>query len=250
MAEVPAFLWLLMAIGLFVLGVFGLRGVLDIRDALRLAEFERLAAPPQWQAARALVGVIAALPMVIITRHLGGVALVVGMAVAALGWWLAPQLLDAARRRVEREVLDDLALHLDLIAVAMESGSSWGAALILCTERAPEGALRRAWQRVILEIHAGVEPLDALRNLEQRLRLAPLATLISALRAAEKLQLSAATVLRDRARSCAASRFARAEREARAAPLKLWAAMLLCLVPCTAAVLAFPLARLLARLMD
>jgi tight adherence protein C len=52
-------------------------------------------------------------------------------------------------------------------------------------------------------------------------------------------------VLRDRSRQSAASRFARAERRARAAPIKLWAAMLLCLAPCTAVVLAFPLARLL-----
>jgi tight adherence protein C len=249
MGDVPAFIWMLAAIGLFALGVFGLRGLLDIRDALRLAEFERLAAPLHWQATRALVGAMAALPVVVITRQLGVVALLLGLIVAALGFWMAPQFLQGARRRVEREVLDELALHLDLIAVAMESGSSWGAALILCTERVPEGPLRRAWQRVILEIHGGVEPLDALRNLEQRLRLPPLTTLISALRAAEKLQLPAASVLRDRARSCAASRFARAEREARAAPLKLWAAMLLCLVPCTAVVLAFPLAQVLARLM-
>jgi tight adherence protein C len=246
--EVPAFIWLLAAIGLFALGVFGLRGLLEIRAALRVAEFDRLAAPPHWQAVRALVGASFALPVVYALRQLGVVALVVGLAVAGLAHWLAPRMLAAARRRAEREVLDQLALHLDLIAVALESGSAWGAALILCTERAPEGVLRRAWQRVILEIHGGVEPLDALRNLDQRLRLTPLTTLVSALRAAEKLHLPAASVLRDRARSCAASRFARAEREARAAPLKLWAAMLLCLVPCTALVLAFPLARLLARL--
>jgi tight adherence protein C len=246
--EVPAFIWLLAAIGLSWLGVFGLRGLLEIREALRVAEFDRLATPPHWQAARALVGALLALPVVFALRQLGLVGLVVGASVGGLGYCLAPQFLAAARRRAEREVLDELALHLDLIAVALESGSSWGAALILCTERAPDGALRRAWQRVILEIHAGLEPLDALRNLEQRLRLTPLTTLVSALRAAEKVQLPAASVLRDRARSCAASRFARAEREARAAPLKLWAAMLLCLVPCTALVLAFPVARLLARL--
>jgi tight adherence protein C len=245
--EVPAFVWLAAAIGLFALGVFGLRGLLEIREALRVAEFDRLATPPHWQAARALAGALFALPLMFVLRQLGGAALVVGIAAAGLGYWMAPRMLAAARRRAERELLDELALHLDLIAVALESGSPWGAALILCTERAPDGVLRRAWQRVILEIHSGAEPLDALRNLEQRLRLTPLTTLVSALRAAEKLHLPAASVLRDRARSCAASRFARAEREARAAPLKLWAAMWLCLVPCTALVLAFPLARLLAR---
>jgi tight adherence protein C len=150
---------------------------------------------------------------------------------------------------VELRILDEFALHLDLMAIAMEAGSSWTAALVLCTERAPDGPLRRAWQRVILEIHGGSEPLDALRNLEQRLRLPAMATLVSALRAAEKLQLPASSVLRDRSRQTNAQRFARAERQARAAPLKLWAAMLLCLVPCTAVVLAFPLAQLLVRLL-
>ena len=71
---------------------------------------------------------------------------------------------------------------------------------------------------------------------------------MSALRAADKLKLPVAGVLRDRSRHCAAARFARAERRARAAPLKLWAAMWLCLVPCTVAVLAWPLARFLALL--
>jgi tight adherence protein C len=55
-----------------------------------------------------------------------------------------------------------------------------------------------------------------------------------------------APVLRDKARQCAAQRFARAEYLARAAPLKLWAALLLCLAPCTVVVLAYPVARMLA----
>jgi tight adherence protein C len=145
-------------------------------------------------------------------------------------------------------VLDDLPLHLDLIAVAMESGSSWTAALTLCGERAPDSALRRAWERVMLEVHAGAEPLEALRGLDQRANLRPISTLVSALRAADKLQMPWSAVLRERARQCAAHRFARAEHRARVAPLKLWAAMLLCLLPCTAVVLAFPVARWLSLL--
>jgi tight adherence protein C len=247
-ADTPILILVLAAVGLFALGVFGLRGLLQIREALRLAEFDRLASPPSWPAARALLGVLIAIPVMVSMAGVGTVALLVGLSLAALGFCAAPRLLAAARRRVERSILDDLALHLDLLALAMEAGSNWSAALVLCIERAPEGPLRRAWERVVMEIHAGAEPLDALRNLEQRLRLRPFATLISSLRAAEKLQLPAAPVLRERARQAAAGHFARAERQARAAPFKLWAAMLLCLAPCTALVLAFPLARLLSRL--
>jgi tight adherence protein C len=97
-------------------------------------------------------------------------------------------------------------------------------------------------------MHAGAEPLEALRALEQRTGLRPLATLVTALRSAEKFGVSAAQIFRERARQSAAQRFARAERLARAAPLRLWAALVLAIVPCTFVVLAFPLARLLASI--
>jgi tight adherence protein C len=226
-----------------------LRGLMEIRDALNLAEFDRLTAPEGWVAARALAAVLAAIPVAVlgaIATSRSGVVVLAAASMAGWVYWLAPQGLLMARRRTERRILDELALHLDLIALAMEAGSGWTAALISCTERAPEGPLRRAWQRVIAEIQSGAEPLEALRGLEQRLRLRPFATLVSAVRAAEKLQQPLAPVLRERARSAAAGTFARAEREARAAPLRLWAAMCLCLLPCTALVLAFPVARVLA----
>jgi tight adherence protein C len=245
MSELPAATWLMLAIVVLLVGIPGLRGLLEIRDALRLAEFDRLNPPEHWSAARVLAGLLMSIPILYSMRGWGVVALVAGAATAGMVYTIAPAVLAACRRRVECEILDHLGLHLDLLALALESGCQWPAAFALCMERSPEGALRRAWQRVILEIHAGSEPLDALRGLEQRVRLAPLATLVSSLRAAEKLRVPVVPVLRDRSRQSAASRFARAERRARAAPIKLWAAMLLCLAPCTAVVLAFPLARLL-----
>jgi Flp pilus assembly protein TadB len=247
MVEVPVVVWLLMAALMLASGTWGLRGFLELLSALRHGELDRLAQPAHWPAIRLLAAVIAALPLLVIARGQGMPALWLAVIAGGAVFWLAPQGLRAARRHVEQRILDDLPLHLDLMAVAMEAGCTWPAALSACVEHADEGPLRRAWQRVSLEIQAGAEPLDALRGLELRLRLAPFATLVSALRAAEKLRLPAAMVLRERARQAAASRFARAERRARAAPLRLWAVMVLCLVPCTAAALAIPLALLWSR---
>jgi tight adherence protein C len=245
-AQIPLFVLLLAAVGVFALSVFALRGLLDIRDALRLAELTRLASPVHWQATRAWAGLATGVPVLLATSRLGTAAWLAGLAVAALGYWVAPQFLAAARQRVEREVLCDLALHLDLIALAMESGSSLTAALAICAERAPDGALRRAWARVILEIHAGAEPLEALRALEQRVNVKALSSLVGALRSAERFGIDPAQVFRERALQSAAQCFAQAERLARAAPLKLWAALVLCIAPCTLMVLAFPLAHMLA----
>ena len=139
---------------MFGLSVFGLRGLLDIRDALRSAELNRLASPAHWQATRAWLGLAAAVPVFFAGSALAGGAWLAAAAVAALGYSVAPQFLASARQRVEQELLDDLPVHLDLIALAMEAGWALPAALATCAHRAPEGALRRAWARVILEIHA------------------------------------------------------------------------------------------------
>jgi tight adherence protein C len=250
MGNVPALFLAFAAAGAFALSVFALRGLLDIRDALRNAELSRLAAPAHWTAARAWAGLVAAAPMVVAASRLGPAAWLAGAAVAALGFWTAPQFLAAARQHVERELQDDLALHLDLVALAMEAGSSLPAALAVCMEHAPAGALRRAWARVLLEIHGGADPLEALRALEQRTGLTVLASLVGALRSAQRFNIVPAQVLRDRARQSARQRFARAEREARAAPLKLWATLMLAIAPCSLVVLAYPMARLLAVLAE
>ena len=240
----------LLGAGGFALSVFGLRGALGIRAALREADFESVSAPALWPATRAFGGLCVAIPVLFTAATLGHVAWLAACAAGALGFAVAPRFLDSALQRARRQLLDDLALHLDLMALVMEAGGSLTAALGTCVERAPDGALRRAWLRIVLEIHAGAEPFEALRAFDQRLGLRAVSTLIAALRSAERLGMDTAVILRERARQAAASRFARAERNARAAPLKLWATLMLCIAPCTLVLLAFPVAKMLAAVID
>ncbi|HET9864977.1 MAG TPA: type II secretion system F family protein [Steroidobacteraceae bacterium] len=228
----------------------GLRGLREIRGALRAGELARLSAPPHWPATRALLGLVAAIPVWLATASLGTGALGAALVAAALGYAAAPQFLASLRRRAEQALLDELALHLDLIALAVESGSSLLAALNACATHAPDGPLRRAWARIVLEVHAGAELPEALRDLDLRMGLRGFSTALMALRSAERTGIDAGPILRERARQLAAGRFARAERLARAAPLKLWATLMLCLAPCTLLVLAFPVAHLLALLFE
>jgi tight adherence protein C len=244
----PFIVWLLLAGGVFALGVHGVRGILEIRVAVRTAELTALNDPPHWRLTRAFLGVCAALPVLMLMSAMGLGAFAAAAVVAALGYAVAPQFLASVRARVEREVLDDLPVHLDLMALAVESGGSLTLALALAAEHGPAGPLRRAFEGVLLDVHGGVEPADALRALDQRVGLRSINTLVTSLRSAERLGMPIAPVLRERATQSAANRFARAERLARAAPLKLWATLVLCIAPCTLVVLAFPAARLLALL--
>ncbi len=246
----PLSLKLLLAVSMAGLSVPGMRGLLDIRAALQSGDLPRLGAPPHWMAARGVLGLLAAVPVYLATASLGAGAFGAALVCAALGYAVAPQFLASLRRHAEQRLLDELALHLDLIALALEAGSSLPAALNSCAERSPPGPLRNAWAAAVLAIHAGEDPYEQIRAIELHFGLRPLSTALQALRNAERAGIAAAPVLRERARQAAAARFARAERQARAAPLRLWATMMLCIAPCTLLVLAFPMARLLALLFD
>jgi tight adherence protein C len=223
-----------------------LRGGADILEALRSAELDRLRAPRCWRATRAFLGWCAALPVFFAAAPLGAGAWGAALCAAALAYAVAPQFLAEMRRGAEWKLLDELALHLDLIAVVVESGGSLTSALHACVERSPDGPLRRAWSRTVLELHAGAGLPESLRELELRMGVRAFGTLLAAIRAAERSGADLGAVLRERARQASALRFARAEKLARAAPLKLWATLMLCLAPCTLLVLAWPMARLLA----
>jgi tight adherence protein C len=243
---VPLPAWLLLSVGGFALGVFGLRGWFDIRAALRDAELDRLDSHPDWLVSRAFAAFVAGLPVCFATAPLEGGRWLAALLVASLAFAAMPRFLAAARQRVEQEVRDELPLHLDLIALAMEGGATLPAAIALCAQHAPDGTLCRAWNRVLLDIHMGAEPLDALRAFEDRLGFRLFGHLTAALRSSEKFGIEPAAIVREKARHAAGVRFSRAEQLARAAPLKLWATLMLCLVPCTLVVLAFPVAKMLA----
>jgi len=246
--EPSPILLVILLLGAGVLSVLGLRGLLEIRDAMRNGELERAKLVRFWPVTRALCGLCAATPALLSTRSLGLGSWAAAMCVAGLGYAVAPLFRDEALRRARQSLLDELALHLDLIALVVESGGSLSSAIAACSERSPDGPLRRAWARALVDIRGGTPVTEVLRDMEQRLELRPFSTLVATLRGAERTGLDVAPVLRERARQAAAGRFAHAERLARAAPLKLWATMALCLAPCTPLVLAFPLSRLLARI--
>jgi tight adherence protein C len=243
-------LFALVAVAGCALSVPALRGLFSIREALRCAELESLAAPPYWLATRAFIGLCVALPVLLATASLGVGAWAAALCTGLLAFAVAPTFLAETRRHAAECLRDELALHLDLIALVVESGGSLTAAINVCAERAPQGPLQRAWSRAALELHGGAPWQDVLRAMDQRMGVRAFGTLVSVLRSAERAGIDLGGVLRERARQAAAGRFARAERQARAAPLKLWATMVLCIAPCTLLVLAFPVARLLALIVD
>ena len=157
---------------------------------------------------------------------------------AALPWLvLRDQILGR-----QRNVLRELPGYLDLLALALEAGCGFGAALQLTVQRSPASPLRTGMERVLHEVRAGSPRADALRRLDGRIGVAALGAAVAAIVQAEATGVSLAPVIRAQARRCTQQRFARAEKLAMEAPVKMLGPLVLCIFPCTFIVIGFPIA--------
>jgi tight adherence protein C len=148
--------------------------------------------------------------------------------------------LQDARRRREWEILRDLSVYVDMLTLALEAGGALSVALRVATERMPDSPLRRAFHRVQNDLRSGRSRAEALRALAQRVDAGPVTSLVAALEQAETSGGSLSAVLRAQSEQRLNERFARAEKLALEAPVKLLAPLILCIFPCTFLVLAFP----------
>jgi tight adherence protein C len=179
-----------------------------------------------------------------------GAGAVVGGVGGSVGWALVGAIAgaslpvlwmrDVIARRTQ-EVVRDLPVYVDMLTLSLEAGGALSVALKVATERAPDGVLRRAFLRVQGDLRAGRSRGEALQALAERLAVPAVDPLVAALVQAESSGASLASMLRAQADQRLHERFARAEKLALEAPVKMLGPLVLCIFPCTFLVLAFPL---------
>jgi tight adherence protein C len=224
---------------------FGPRMSVITREAvlkkLRKAELDFAVSPQQWFAARfALSGTLGA-----VTAVLGSLAefsaLTMFLTGSAAGYvWPDMWLRDQIKRK-ELRILRDLPTYLDVLTLAVEGGCSITSGIGIAVEKAPESPLRRAFQRLLREVRAGKSRADALKSMEERLDMPATTSLTTAMFQAEKTGAALGTVLRAQATQRTNERFARAEKLAMEAPVKMLGPLVMCIFPCTFIVLGFPI---------
>jgi tight adherence protein C len=210
--------------------------------ALERADLDDALDVEQWLMAPLLTGLGST--MVLLLASAGsGFTLVLQLLLAGIGGALLPWLTlrDQIRSR-QRQVLRELPGYLDLLALALEAGCGFGAALRLTVQRSPASPLRSGLERVLQEVRAGSPRGDALRRLDRRVAVAALGAAVAAIVQAEATGVSLAPVIRAQARRCTQQRFARAEKMAMEAPVKMLGPLVLCIFPCTFIVIGFPIA--------
>ncbi len=221
-----------------------------VSEPLRLAVSRRLAhadldtavTPGEWLALGPVLVAIATgmacLSAVLIHGDATLIAAVAGVAAALAPWlWLGERI-----RRLRFAVLRELPGCLDTLTLALEAGCAFGAALQLTLERATDTPLRRALQRCQQEMRAGRGRRESLERFDQRLAIPAISATVAAIVQAEVTGVSLAPVMRAQALRGTQERFARAEKLALEAPVKMLAPLVLCIFPCTFIVVGFPIA--------
>jgi tight adherence protein C len=220
-----------------------IHSVLSAVDAsLERAGLESRLRAQQWLAMVWLFACLAAALGITVSGAIGSMlilhALLAAFAGAGAPWlWLR----DRASRR-HQSITRDLPGYLDLLTLGLEAGCAFGASLQLTIARSAPGPLRDAMERAMQEMRAGRTRAEALQRLAQRLRVSALTASIAAIVQAEATGVSLAPVMRAQALRGTRERFARAEKRAMEAPVKMLAPLVLCIFPCTFIVIGFPIA--------
>jgi tight adherence protein C len=148
----------------------------------------------------------------------GGIGLALVLAVPG---FFAPDVLISARARARREaVRAELPDTLDLLAVSVEAGLGFDAAIGKVTDHM-DGALAQELGLVLGEMRVGESRQDALKKLAERVPAPELAAFVRAIIQADQLGISLGRLLRVQAADTRNRRQAAAEERAMKAPIKM-----------------------------
>jgi tight adherence protein C len=164
------------------------------------------------------------------------------IASAVLGW-IGPTFRVGRRRRNRiRELQQALADTLDLLVVCVEAGLGLNQALLRVAGeiRHVSQVMSDEFHLVNLEIRAGVERSEALRNLAERTAVDDLRALTSVLIQTDRFGTSVATALRTQSDTLRVKRRLRAEEAAAKSTIKIVRPLAFCIFPAIFSVILGP----------
>lgn len=213
-----------------------------LQGRLRQAGLDYALSPAQFVASALLAALAAAAlaAFVLDAWELPDIGPLVGVAAAFGAAFPLIWLRDRVQAR-RRDVLKTLPFMLDIVTLCVEAGLNLTGAFQQATAKGPAGPLRDELGRVMRDVRAGKPRSDALRTFADRLDEPAIASLVSALIQAEALGMSLGPILRAQAEQRRTERFARAEKLAMEAPVKLLFPLIAFIFPCTFLVLGFPI---------
>lgn len=161
---------------------------------------------------------------------------------AALGFVYPRLWLKEALKKRRKLIIKALPTYLDFMVMSVEAGLNMAGAISQAVAKGPAGPLKSEFAFVLRDLRAGLTRAEALRRMEERLRLPQISSFVSAVIQAERMGASLGATFRAQAEQRRAERFQRAEQLAMEAPVKLIFPLVAFIFPVTFLVLIFPIA--------
>jgi tight adherence protein C len=209
---------------------------------LRRAELDYALSPQQWVATKIIYAILVGIVFELVAKELDAKGMVWPVTGAITGALYLELWMRDRIKLIELQIIKGLPNFLDMLTLSVESGCNLTVGIGIAVEKSPDTPLRRGFQRLLREIRSGRSRVDALRALENRLDLSAITSLVTAMVQAEKTGASLGGVLRAQSTQRTNERFARAEKMAMEAPVKMLGPLILCIFPCTFIVIGFPIA--------
>jgi len=171
----------------------------------------------------------------------GSAAALVCLMLAVLAFWYPDLWLKEQAKVRSAAILKELPFYLDVITLAVESGSNLTGGITQTVRNTSETVLRREFSRVLRDIRSGKRRDQALRDLGDRTDNAGLKSVVSSLIQAEKTGASLGPILRAQSNQLRTQRFQLAEKKAMEAPVKMLGPLVLFIFPTTSLVIVFVL---------
>jgi tight adherence protein C len=150
----------------------------------------------------------------------GMLGVVLGLGFAAVGF-IGPDMYVNAKGKSRRErIRADLPDALDLLAVSVEAGLGFDAAIAKVTEKM-KGALSEEFALTLSEIRIGESRIDALKKLAERTATPEVSAFTRSIIQADQFGISLGRILRVQATDSRMRRQAAAEERAMKAPIKM-----------------------------
>lgn len=211
-------------------------------EALRLSGLLYLMGPRQF----------IALCMVSMSCFMGVAALVLHLAdmlswmyvagIAVLGYIYPRIWLKDSLKKRQRLIVRALPVYLDFLTMGVEAGLNMAGAITQAVTKGPVGPLKNEFALVLRDLRSGLTRAEALRRMEERIRVPQVSSFVSAVVQAERLGASLGSTFRFQAEQRRVERFQIAEKLAMEAPVKLIFPLVVFIFPITFLVLMFPIA--------
>lgn len=164
------------------------------------------------------------------------------IALAVLGYVYPRIWLKEALKKRQKQIVRALPSYLDFLTMSVEAGLNMAGAIAQAVAKGPAGPLKNEFTFVLRDLRSGLTRAEALRRMEERVRVPQVSSFVSAVVQAERMGASLGGTFRAQAEQRRTERFQIAEKLAMEAPVKLIFPLVAFIFPVTFLVLMFPIA--------